>query len=356
MKKIEKHPGAVYLGTDSWKPLQQLIDQQDASAIAILVDQNTKKHCLPVFLNNLSTQQKPHIIEISAGEIHKTIASCMEVWTQLSQIGFDRNSLLINLGGGVVTDLGGFIASTYMRGITCINIPTSLLAMVDAAVGGKNGVDLGVLKNQIGIIRDPLAVLVDTTFLNTLPSNEITSGYAEMLKHGLIYSKEYWEALQDFNVENTTQTEILVWESIVIKNKIVTEDQREQGVRKTLNFGHTLGHAIESYCLSATHLPTLLHGEAIAIGMILALYISVKTTDFSSEVYNEVALKLVTIGNTVKFSSEDISEIIKLLKHDKKNVSGTVLFVLLEAIGAPLINKTVEEQLIVASFEAYHQL
>lgn len=356
MRKIEKNPGAVYFGSNSWNVLQKIISDKAASTIAILVDQNTKKHCLPSFLKEILFNKTPHILEIQAGESHKTIATCLKVWEALSQKGFDRKSLLINLGGGVVTDLGGFVASTYMRGIDCINIPTTLLAMVDAAVGGKNGVDLGVLKNQIGVIRDPLAVIVDTQFLTTLPDKEVSSGYAEMLKHGLIASKDYWSSLQDFEVSNHQKTEDLVWESILIKNEIVTEDQREQGIRKTLNFGHTLGHAIESYCLKSSHMPTLLHGESIAIGMILALYISTEITGLSKEIFRNTSKTLLTIGEKVQFTNDDISEIIKLLKHDKKNVSGQILFVLLKDLGVPVINKIIEDQLIKESFVAYAKI
>ena len=356
MKIIEKHPGAVYFGNDSWQKLQKIIDTQNFSSVAILVDSHTKAHCLPLFKAKIVMTHAPYIVEMSAGEEHKNIHSCIKIWEELSQKGFDRSSLLISLGGGVVTDLGGFIASTYMRGIASINIPTSLLAMVDAAVGGKNGIDLGVLKNQIGIIRDPLAVIVDTTFLNTMPKKQITSGFAEMLKHGLIYSTTYWADLHNFNVQNISETETLVWESILIKNKIVTEDQQEQGIRKTLNFGHTLGHAIESYCLKSGHMPTLLHGEAIAIGMILALNISVNQLNFSKETCAAATQELLMVCGKVPFSNDDISEIMKLLKHDKKNVAGEARFVLLEAIGKPVINKKVDNGLILKSFDTYKNL
>ena len=356
MKKIEKKIGAVYFGNDSWQKLQEIIDTTGASTIGILVDTHTQKHCLPVFNANISLPTPSHIIEMNAGEAYKNINTCVTIWETLSQKGFDRHSLLINLGGGVVTDLGGFIASTYMRGINCINIPTSLLAMVDAAVGGKNGIDLGVLKNQIGVIRDPLAVIVDTTFLKTMPQKQITSGFAEMLKHGLIYSDAYWEQLHKFNVTHITETEDLVWESILIKNKIVTEDQQEKGLRKTLNFGHTLGHAIESYCLKNEHRPTLLHGEAIAIGMILALHISVHQAGFPVAKYQNASKELLKVCGHVDFSSAAVSEIITLLKHDKKNRGGEVLFVLLENIGKPLVNQKVAEESILESFSYYKSL
>ncbi len=356
MREINKHPGAVYFGNDSWSKLQETIDKQGASSIAILVDNHTKTDCLPLFHANITLNKTPYIIEMAAGEAHKNIHSCIKIWEELSQLGFDRSSLLLNLGGGVVTDLGGFIASTYMRGIKCINIPTSLLAMVDAAVGGKNGIDLGVLKNQIGVIKDPLAVIVDTTFLRTMPEKQITSGFAEMLKHGLIYSNAYWERLRNFDVHHISETETLVWESIVIKNEIVTEDKKEQGRRKTLNFGHTLGHAIESYCLENAHLQALLHGEAIAIGMILALYISMVQEGFPEKTYNTASKILLKVCGKVDFTSDAISEIINLLKHDKKNLAGQVLFVLLEDIGKPVINRKVEEGLILEAFDSYKKL
>lgn len=277
----------------------------------------------------------------------------MDIWTTLSEKGADRSSLLINLGGGVVTDLGGFVASTFKRGIEFINIPTSLLAMVDASIGGKNGVDLGMLKNQIGVVNNPRFVIVDPTFLNTLPKQEITSGFAEMLKHALIDSKDYWEQLQGFDITNLKNTHNLIWKSIEIKNNIVTQDPKELGARKVLNFGHTLGHAIESYCLESKSRPTLLHGEAVAIGIVLATYISSALVGFDKNKLASVTAFILTNFKKQTFNKQDIESIIALLKHDKKNKAGAVLFVLLEDFGKTHINKEVSNSLIKEAFDYY---
>nr|MCH9661569.1 3-dehydroquinate synthase [Bacteroidota bacterium] len=251
------------------------------------------------------------------------------------------------------TDLGGFVACTYQRGIEFINIPTSLLAMVDAAVGGKNGVDLGSLKNQIGIIRNPKAVLVDTAFLNTLPDNEFVSGQAEMIKHGLIHSEDYLSKSLSLDKTNPNEVATVVWESICIKNEVVTQDPEEKGLRKTLNYGHTLGHAIESYCLESEDKKTLLHGEAVAIGMILATFISSKLYGFPSQKLKNLTTNLLDLFQKTDFDKEDIEAIIKLLVFDKKNMNGKIQFVLLQDVGIHKINCIVENSLIHEAFHFY---
>lgn len=352
-KKIVKDRGAVYCNEGAWKTINALIENIAPSHVFILTDTNTKDNCLPYFKQKIQFPKEPKTLNIPAGETNKTIGSCTKLWEQLSKLGADRKSLLINLGGGVVTDLGGFVASTYQRGIEFINIPTSLLAMVDAAVGGKNGVDLGALKNQVGIIRNAKAVLVDTTFLNTLPENEFISGQAEMIKHGLIHSEDYLEKTLSLDKNDAEAVAKLVWESILIKNKVVTQDPTEQGLRKTLNYGHTLGHAIESYCLENDEKRTLLHGEAIAIGMILANYISSKLFGFPSEKRDKITSALLSLFQKVHFEKQDIDSIIKLLIFDKKNANGKIQFVLLEDIGKYKINCRVENSLINEAFNFY---
>ena len=252
-------------------------------------------------------------------------------------------------------DLGGFAAATFKRGIDFINIPTSLLAMVDASVGGKNGVDLEMLKNQIGVVNNPCFVIIDPTFLNTLPKLEITSGFAEMLKHALIDSEDYWEQLQGFDITNLKNTQNLIWKSIEIKNKIVTQDPKELGARKVLNFGHTLGHAIESYCLESKIRPTLVHGEAIAIGIVLATYISSTLVGFDKNKLVSVTAYILASFKKQTFNKQDIESIITLLKHDKKNKAGAVLFVLLETFGKTHINKEVSNTLIKEAFGFYKE-
>lgn len=354
MNSIATKNATVYFNDDVYRELNNYIKTKNPSKIFILVDTNTHDYCLPKFLEQLESGDiVVEVMEMPNGEDHKTIDICTGVWEALSDYNADRKSILINLGGGVVTDLGGFVASTYMRGITYINIPTSLLAMVDASVGGKTGVDLGALKNQIGVINEGEMVGVDTSFLDTLPQNEMVSGFAEMLKHGLIYDKNYWNTLTHLEKLDLSDLDQLIYDSIVIKNKVVTEDPKEQGLRKILNFGHTLGHAIESYFLENADKTPLLHGEAIAIGMLLETYLSTKICGLSNEelqIINEGILKTFL---KVEITKNDQKIIIDLLQHDKKNSHGVVKFVLLEAIGKPKIDCVVSNELILEAFNYY---
>ncbi len=357
MTSITTKNSIVHFNTKVYKELNAYIKQTNPSIIFILVDTNTHNFCLPNFLAQLESGNIiVEVMEMPEGEDHKTIDICTGVWEALSEYNADRKSLLINLGGGVVTDLGGFVASTYMRGMDYINIPTSLLAMVDASVGGKTGVDLGVLKNQIGIVSEASMVLIDTSFLETLPPNQMVSGYAEMLKHGLIYDKNYWKSLIDFENLDISELDGLIYDSVIIKNKVVTEDPKEQGLRKILNFGHTLGHAIESYFLGNADKTPLLHGEAIAIGMILESYISNKSESLSDDELKEITEGILKTFSKVEIDKNDQKIIIDLLKHDKKNSHGIVKFVLLEAIGEPKIDCQVTNELITEAFTYYNSL
>ena len=356
MKEIIKKKGSVYCNSKSWASLDAKIKELNPSKVFVLVDTNTNVHCLPLFINKKSFDNTYEILEIPDGEINKNIHTCSLLWERLSNKGADRNSLIINLGGGVVTDLGGFVASTFKRGVYFINIPTTLLSMVDASVGGKNGVDLGLLKNQIGIINNPEMVLIDIDFLKTLPKNQITSGYAEMLKHGLIHSEKYWNDVKAFNEFNIDKIEDLIWDSVLIKNDVITKDPLEKNIRKTLNYGHTLGHAIESYSLDQNDLPHLLHGEAIAIGMILTSYISHKQLGFPERILDDISQCIIKKFNKVSFNKKDIDAIIQLLKYDKKNYNGKVLFVLLNNIGAHKLNCEVSNLLIREAFKYYKKL
>jgi 3-dehydroquinate synthase len=274
MQSIEANNYPVHFNETGYERLNQHLKENKYSNIFIIVDTNTNEFCLPKFLPLLETDLTIEIIEFEAGEINKNIETCIEVWKVLTELGADRKTLIINIGGGVVTDLGGFVASTFKRGVDFIHIPTTLLSMVDASVGGKNGVDLGNLKNQIGVINTPKMVLVDTNYLETVPQNEMRSGLAEMLKHGLIFDKAYWESFLDIKAIDFNQLDSLIYRSVEIKNIIVMQDPTEKNIRRSLNFGHTLGHAIEGYFLENENKTTLLHGEAIAAGMILESYIS----------------------------------------------------------------------------------
>lgn len=353
METIQAVNHAIFFNENCYNYLANLLVAKSFSKVFVLVDENTSQHCLPSFLPNLVTEVEIEIIELEAGEQFKNIETCVDIWSALIDLGADRKSLVLNLGGGVVTDLGGFIACTFKRGIEFINIPTTLLGMVDAAIGGKNGVDLGNLKNQIGNIREPKAVLVDTSFLETLPADEMRSGLAEMLKHGLIYDKEYWNKFKNLTSLTTEDLGKLIHQSIQIKNTIVSEDLTENGIRKALNFGHTLGHAIESFCLENENKPTLLHGHAVAIGMILESFISKEKGLLTNEEYHEIKYIVGEYFDKVEFSKEDIDAIIELLIFDKKNEFGKVQFALLNGIGKIKINQHCDNDLIYNAFEDY---
>lgn len=356
MNPIISKDSIVYFNNDCYIKLNAYLEKSAHSKIFVLVDSNTHQFCLSHFLSKLEKEHELEVIEIDTGEIHKNIETCSGVWNVLAELGADRKSLLINLGGGVVTDLGGFVACTYKRGIKYINIPTSLLAMVDASVGGKTGVDLGNLKNMVGVISESEMVLVDTQYLSTLPADQMRSGLAEMLKHGLIQDKQYWNKLSNLSQFTIDDLGNLIHESIVIKNKIVTIDPTEQNIRKYLNFGHTLGHAIESYYLTHPERPLLLHGEAIAIGMIVESYLSKELLGLPENELDEISKIILETFPKITIETAEYSEISKLLVYDKKNEGDTILFVLLEEIGKAKYNCTVPDQLIVDSFNYYNSL
>ncbi|OIQ27587.1 MAG: 3-dehydroquinate synthase [Bacteroidetes bacterium MedPE-SWsnd-G2] len=356
MTSINTESYSIHFNTKCYTEINNYLKSEDFSKIFVLVDSNSHALCLPLFLEQISTSLDIGIIEIETGEQHKNIETCMGVWNTLSDLGCDRKSLMINIGGGVVTDLGGFVASTFKRGIRYINVPTTLLAMVDASVGGKTGIDLGSIKNQIGVINSSEMVLIDTNYLNTLPQNQMKSGLAEMLKHGLIHSQSYWNEFLDLSKLNLTDLDRLIYESVLIKYEIVTKDPKEQHLRKTLNFGHTLGHAIESYFLEQPHKQELLHGEAVAIGMILACHISHHIFNFPEDQLKEVSETIISIFSKIEIATEDYQPIIDLLIFDKKNEHGKILFVLLDNIASTKINIEVENELIKASFEYYNNL
>lgn len=353
MDSITTNNCTIHFNETCYHSLNKHLKEKNFSKIFILVDENTHEHCLPSLLKRMETSVPIEIIEIEAGEINKTIDTCVGVWNTLSELNADRKSLLINIGGGVITDLGGFVACTFKRGIAYINVPTSLLSMVDASVGGKTGVDLGHLKNQVGVISNPNLVLIDTNFLDTLPKNQMRSGLAEMLKHGLITGESYWSNFKNLSNLSLNDLDRLIYESVIIKRNVVEEDPYENGLRKTLNFGHTLGHAIESYFLSNPNRTTLLHGEAIAAGMILACYISSELTGFSKETTLEIKTLFINYYGKIEIKEDEYATIIDLLKYDKKNNHGNINFVLLEDIGITKIDCLVDDKIIIDSFKFY---
>lgn len=353
MLKIDTQDYSIIFNKDGFTALNQLLKTNNYSSIFVIVDSITEQACLPQFLAEISTKTPIEVISIEPGETNKHIETCLGVWNALSELNADRKSIILNLGGGVVTDLGGFVASTYRRGIDFVNVPTSLLAMVDASVGGKNGVDLGHLKNQIGVINTPKLVLINTLFLDTLSPIELRSGLAEMLKHGLISDKNHWNKLTHLKDFTLNDLDALIHESVSIKKDIVEKDPFERKERRTLNYGHTLGHAIESYFLTNPDKERLLHGEAIAIGMILACFISSKQCGFNTSDLNDIKAYLVKLYGKIEFTKADIDTIIDLLKFDKKNEHGNINFVLLEAIAKPVVDCKVPNETIFKAFDYY---
>ena len=351
MKSIQAETYPVHFQGIAYKEISNLIKTKDYSTLFILVDENTFEHCYPKFVENLDTQKRIEVIEIESGEINKNIETCIGVWNAITELGGDRKSLLITLGGGVITDLGGFVASCFKRGIDFVNIPTTLLSMVDASVGGKTGVDLGVLKNQIGVFANPEMVIVDTDYLTTVTDREIKSGTAEIIKYGITYDVKLFNEIRHNKELNIND---LIGRSIEIKNNVVLKDPKEQNIRKILNFGHTLGHAIESFYLESDDKESLTHGEAIAIGMVCESFISSKLLEFSSKKVNEIKEVILSIYNKTNLLTEDFSGIMELLKHDKKNVNGQVNFVLLNDYEDYKLDCKVSNELIIESMEFYN--
>ncbi|QCW99798.1 3-dehydroquinate synthase [Aggregatimonas sangjinii] len=353
MKSITSAAYSVHFNTFAFAALNTHLEKASYSKVFILVDENSHEHCLPILMPAIEAAYDFEVIEIESGEINKNIATCTRVWEVLSGLDADRKSVLINLGGGVITDLGGFVASTYKRGIDFINIPTTLLAMVDASVGGKTGVDLGALKNQVGVISQPQMVLVVSEFLNTLEERQLQSGFAEMLKHGLIRDRNYWNTLK--NGVGADQIDTLIHQSVGIKNEVVLQDPTEQSLRKILNYGHTLGHAVESFFLESAEHELLLHGEAIAIGMVLEGWLSHNLQGLQMDDLTEIKNTFAARYPKIVFSSSDIDGILSLLKFDKKNSHGNINFVLLKGIGNPVIDVQIEENLIRQAFAYYSE-
>jgi 3-dehydroquinate synthase len=275
MKSILCKNYQIHINT--WSAFRKSLEKVRPSSVFILVDENTEKFCLPYLFEHLT--ERAEVISIPSGEVYKNIETCQFVWSRLVKGGADRQSLVINLGGGVIGDLGGFCAATYMRGIRFIQVPTTLLSQVDASVGGKLGVDFMGYKNMVGLISDPAGVFIFTDFLRTLPADQFRSGYAELLKHGLIADRETWEDLSKKKNFNGLDTEEMIYQSLMIKKTVTEQDPNEKGLRKILNFGHTIGHAVESYWMQSR--TPLLHGEAIAIGMVGEAYLSYRVGNIS---------------------------------------------------------------------------
>lgn len=328
-------------------PLLKLIEDGNYSKVFVFVDGNTSAHCLPVFQEMLEDFTGFDLIETDPGEENKNIDFCIGIWKTLLDFEADRKCLMINLGGGVITDMGGFVASTYKRGIDFINIPTTLLAQVDASVGGKTGIDIDNVKNMVGTFALPQAVFIETQFLKTVSERELLSGFAEMIKHGLIVDADYYEQLKSADYKNISAE--AVYRSVEIKRDVVDEDPKEKGLRKILNFGHTIGHAVESYALTNDTVP-LTHGEAIAIGMICEAYLSSTNNTLTAAELEDITAYITSLYPAYHIKEESFNELLALMQSDKKNEHGQIMFSLLRKTGDCDYNCIVTEQDILKSF------
>ncbi len=346
----------IIICQDLEKDLETAVNKCQHDKIFILSDEHTRVHCCPI-LNKFPFLKNAIQICIGVEDMHKNLETLAYVWSELSSKGGTRHSLLINLGGGMVTDLGGFAAATFKRGINAINIPTTLLAMIDAAVGGKTGINFNGLKNEIGAFATAKSVLIDCNFLKTLDKQNILSGYGEMLKHGLISNTAHWSSLVTFDMTHIDYTHLqrLVGESVEVKERIVAEDPYEQGIRKALNFGHTIGHAFES--LSLEREKPVLHGYAVAWGMVCELYFShIKTGFPKDKLYQTIRFIKENYG-TLNYSCNDYERLFELMKHDKKNTSGqNVNFTLLGEVGDIRINQTATQDEIYDMLDFYQDV
>jgi 3-dehydroquinate synthase len=323
---------SVFFLNHEFAELKRFIQNGNYSKVIILADTNSALYCYPLIKSILPVHE---LIKIEHGEENKNLQTCSFIWQKMTELELDRKALLVNIGGGVIGDMGGFCAATYKRGIDFIQIPTTLLSQVDASVGGKLGIDFQSFKNHIGVFQLPKAVFIYPDFLKTLSKQEIRSGYAEIIKHCLIKDGQEWKNLQRISKENlyslSFDLQLVIKHSVEIKAQVVQEDPTEKGLRKVLNFGHTLGHAIETYFLNTSK--KMLHGEAIAVGMILEALLSLKKGFISQSEFNQIQQYIYSIFDPISLLESDIKAIIPLTLQDKKNSHGKVKFSLLKSIG-----------------------
>ena len=341
----------VVISKDLQKALSEAIAECKHDKLFVLVDETTEQLCLPL-IAGFGCMQEAQCIVIGATDTHKTLDTLSHVWAELQRMGATRHSLLINLGGGMVTDLGGFAASTFKRGLAYINIPTTLLSMVDASVGGKTGINFGGLKNEIGVFNNANCVILDTTFLRTMDAENLLSGYAEMLKHGLISNEQTWAELLNLDLNDLDKLGDLVEKSVAVKQRIVIEDPTEHGIRKALNLGHTVGHAFESLALERK---PVLHGYAVAYGLVVELYLCCVKTGFPQDKMRQTVGFIKENYGRMPITCDDYPKLIELMHHDKKNVGTDINFTLLGGIGDIRINQTATEEEIKEALDFYQE-
>ncbi|HWR99507.1 MAG TPA: 3-dehydroquinate synthase [Prolixibacteraceae bacterium] len=321
----------------------------------LVVDDKSDRFCLPVICDTPRIEKFKKIV-IPSGEENKLLSSVQKIWLFLSKYGADRKSLVVNLGGGMVTDLGSFAASTFKRGVQFVNIPTTLLAQVDASVGGKTGFNFNGLKNEIGVINQPLQVIIDTRFLETLDHENFISGYAEMIKHGLIHSQDHLTELMNFDLlkPDYKLLQAMISRSVLIKNYFVSKDPYEKNIRKALNFGHTIGHAFESHSLKSDQ--PLLHGHAVAYGMIAELYLSRLRSGFPDGNMHYLSKWLMSVYGKFRITADDYPALYELMSHDKKNEGKRINFTLIKSVGEVEINKDCTKSQIFEALDYFREL
>ncbi|MGG7438164.1 3-dehydroquinate synthase [Chryseobacterium arthrosphaerae] len=339
---------------DNFSQLNEFLHDKKFSKIFILVDENTHEYCLPVLLGNMETDLGFEILEIEAGEEMKNIQTANQLWEILTEMQADRKALVINLGGGVITDMGGFVASTYKRGIKFINIPTTLLSMCDASIGGKTGIDLMHYKNMVGTFAFPEQIFIYPKFLETLPFKELRSGFAEMLKHGLIADKNHWDQLIQIHKLEVETVIPHIQTSMNIKQDVVEKDFHESNIRKTLNFGHTIGHAVESLCLQQEN--PILHGEAVAMGMITEAHLAYLENLISEEDAKMIIENIQRYYPYLDISDFKDEDITALLLNDKKNADSKINFSLLTEVGSCNYDHQCSQKNILEAISFYRKL
>ena len=310
--------------------LNSFLENKEYSKIMVIADANTRKYCYNLLKGNLP---KHSVVSVPVGEAHKTLATCEQIWEAMTKAELDRHALVLNVGGGVIGDMGGFCAATYKRGIDFIQIPTTLLAQVDASVGGKLGIDFRGFKNHLGVFQQPVRVLIDPVFLKTLPPRELRSGFAEVVKHCLIADADKWHEIREKDLERQNWPNLIA-HSVAIKQAVVAQDPTEKGLRKILNFGHTLGHAVETLFLSKAPKERLLHGEAIATGMVMESYLAYQKKMIDRQTLEQVEEFMFSIFGKADIQPGDVEAIISLTRQDKKNRGSEVRFSLLTSAGS----------------------
>jgi len=346
----------VCFGDKAINWMQNFLRSEEYTQLVVLVDENTKTHCLEDFFSLFCLPTDTNVICITPGEKNKSTDSLAKILSELVAFGIDRNSVFINLGGGLINDIGGLAASLYLRGIDYVNIPTTLLAQVDASIGSKVGVNIGNFKNQAGLFSPALSILIHSSFLSSLPEREILSGKAEIIKHGILAGGQHWERLADKefmgNSIQTTWWENTIQESVKFKTRIVSLDPNENDIRKTLNFGHTIGHAIETFSLNRDKSP-ISHGEAIAIGMVCEIYLSNLLLGLGEREMAEITTLIKNTFPSYVISDDLIKSIPHLLFKDKKRKGDNINFTLLEKVGNPKINQNPQEPAIIDAINYY---